>query len=83
MKIEPVAHDLPELTEEQRKQQEEPRRPHGHSKNHRGHGKPSGHKPGGGRSEALPHGDPHAPAKRNGSRPHWHRGKDKKRESAA
>ncbi len=84
MKIEPVAHELPELTEEQRKQQEEPRRPpHGHSKNHRGHGKPSGHKPGGGRSEALPHGDPHAPAKRNGSRPHWHRGNDKKRTSAA
>ncbi len=32
MKIEPVAHELPELTEEQRRQQEEPRgaRPHGH-----------------------------------------------------
>jgi ATP-dependent RNA helicase RhlE len=93
MKIEPVAHELPELTEEQRKQQEEPRRSHGHSKNHRGHGKPHGHKagghskhgsgPGGGRGEGLPHGDPHAPAKRNGSRPHWHRGSDKKRESAA
>jgi ATP-dependent RNA helicase RhlE len=87
MKIEPVAHELPELTAEQRQQQEEPRRPHGHSKNHRGHGKPhgqkpSGHKPGGSR-EALPHGDPHAPAKRNGSRPHWHRGNDKKRETAA
>jgi ATP-dependent RNA helicase RhlE len=27
MKIEPVAHELPELTEDQRKQQEEPRRP--------------------------------------------------------
>ncbi|HWX89575.1 MAG TPA: DEAD/DEAH box helicase [Rhizomicrobium sp.] len=82
MKIEPVAHDLPELTEEQRKQQEEPRRAHGHR-----HGKPQGHKPGGhskpGGREGLPHGDPHAPAKRNGSRPHWHRGKDKKRESAA
>jgi len=76
MKIEPVAHDLPELTEEQRRQQEEPRRAHGHR-----HGKPSGHKggghkPGGGRGEGLPHGDPHAPAKRNGSRPHWHRSKD-------
>jgi ATP-dependent RNA helicase RhlE len=84
MKIEPVAHDLPELTEEQRKQQEEPRRAHGH----RHGGKPSGHKagghkPGGGRGEGLPHGDPHAPAKRNGSRPHWHRGNDKKRTSAA
>jgi ATP-dependent RNA helicase RhlE len=87
MKIEPVAHELPELTEEQRKQQEEPRRPHGHSNNHRGHGKPHGHKPGGhkggGRDAGHAHADPHAPAKRNGSRPHWHRGKDKKRESAA
>jgi ATP-dependent RNA helicase RhlE len=89
MKIEPVAHDLPELTEEQRKQQEEPRRSHGHSKNHRGHGKPHGQKPGGqakhgsGGRDGLPHGDPHAPAKRNGSRPHWHRGKDRTRESAA
>jgi ATP-dependent RNA helicase RhlE len=85
MKIEVVAHDLPELSEEQRKQQEEPRRPHGHR-----HGKPQGHKPGGhskhagpGGRDGLPHGDPHTPAKRNGSRPHWHRGKDKKRESAA
>jgi ATP-dependent RNA helicase RhlE len=85
MKIEPVAHDLPELTEEQRKQQEEPRRSHGHRhggkpQNKGGH-KAGGHKPGG--REALPHGDPHAPAKRNGSRPHWHRGNDKKRTSAA
>jgi ATP-dependent RNA helicase RhlE len=85
MKIDVVAHDLPELTAEQRKQQEEPRRSHGHR-----HGKPQGHKPGGhskhgapGGRDGLPHGDPHAPAKRNGSRPHWHRGKDKKRESAA
>ena len=43
--------------------------------------KGGGHKPGG--RDGLPHGDPHAPAKRNGSRPHWQRGKDKKRESAA
>jgi len=83
MKIEVVAHELPELTEEQRRQQEEPRRPHGH----RHGGKPHGHhKPGGGhhhgnRSEAGE--NPHAPKKRNGSRPHWHRGKDKKRGSAA
>jgi ATP-dependent RNA helicase RhlE len=86
MKIEPVAHELPELTAEQRQQQEEPRRPHGHSKNHRGQGKPHGHKPSGhkpGGRDGLPHADPHAPPKRNGSRPHWHRGKDKKRESAA
>jgi ATP-dependent RNA helicase RhlE len=83
MKIELVAHDLPELTAEQRQQQEEPRRPHGHNRGGRGkpHGKPSGHKPGG--RDGLPHGDPHAPAKRNGSRPHWHRGNDKKREGAA
>jgi len=74
MKIEPVAHELPELTAEQRQQQEEPRRSHGH-RHGKPHGqKPSGHKPGG--RDGLPHGDPHAPAKRNGSRPHWHRGKD-------
>jgi ATP-dependent RNA helicase RhlE len=78
MKIEVVAHELPELTEEQRRQMEEPRRPHGHR--HGGHGKPHGHhKPGGGhhhgnRSEIGE--NPHAPKKRNGSRPHWHRGKD-------
>jgi len=79
MKIEPVAHELPELTAEQRQQQEEPRRPHGHN---RGHGKPHGHKPGGhkpaghgGREGGEAH-NPHAPKKRNGSRPHWHRGKD-------
>jgi ATP-dependent RNA helicase RhlE len=85
MKIEVVAHELPELTEEQRRQMEEPRRPHGHR--HGGHGKPQGHhKPGGGhhhgnRSETGE--NPHAPKKRNGSRPHWHRGKDQKRGSAA
>jgi hypothetical protein len=80
MKIEPVAHDLPELTEEQRRQQEEPRRPHGHR---HGSGKPRGHKPGGGHGGRSEGENPHAPKKRNGSRPHWHRGKDKKRESAA
>ena len=84
MKIELVAHDLPELTEEQKRQQEEPRRPHGHSKNHRGNSKPHGHKGGGNRDGGQAHGDnPYAPAKRNGSRPHWHRGNDKKRTSAA
>ena len=81
MKIDVVAHELPELTEEQRRQQEEPRRPHGHR--HGGHGKPHGHqKPGGGhhhgnRSETGE--NPHAPKKRNGSRPHWHRGKGEAR----
>ncbi|HEX4177399.1 MAG TPA: helicase-related protein, partial [Rhizomicrobium sp.] len=85
MKIEVVAHDLPELTEEQRRQAETPRQPHGHR-----HGKPHGHKSGhngGGHKQGAPRAEeghnPHAPKKRNGSRPHWHRGKDKKRESAA
>ncbi len=72
-KIEAVAHELPELTAEQKAQMEEPRRAHGH---HRG-GKPGGHKPGGGRGDgANAHPDPHAPKKRNGSRAHWHRGRD-------
>ncbi|HEX4369827.1 MAG TPA: DEAD/DEAH box helicase [Rhizomicrobium sp.] len=84
MKIEVVAHDLPELTEEQRRQMETPRQPHGHR-----HGKPhghkgghngGGHKPGGQKPHGAPRADdganPHAPKKRNGSRPHWHRGKD-------
>jgi len=59
--------------------------PHGHAK----HG---GHKPGGGghrggghhaQGEAADGHNPHAPKKRNGSRPHWHRSKDKARGSAA
>jgi ATP-dependent RNA helicase RhlE len=98
IKIEVVPHELPELTEEQRRQMEEPRRPHGHSHNHRGHGKPhghkGGHKHGGGHSHGHAHhgngapreGDeahnPRAPAKRNGSRPHWKRNKDKKRQAS-
>ena len=88
MKIEVVAHDLPELTAEQRQQQEEPRRPHGHNRGGRGkpHGKPGGHKGGGHSHHGSGHGgghrdgaeahNPHARKKRNGSRPHWHRGKD-------
>jgi ATP-dependent RNA helicase RhlE len=80
MKIDVVAHDLPELTEEQRRQMETPRQPHGHR-----HGKPhgqkaGGHKPGAhnprGGARAEDGANPHAPKKRNGSRPHWHRGKD-------
>jgi len=68
MKIPVVAHELPDLTEEQKRQMDEPRRPHGHR-----HGKP-GHKPGGPRGAA---GDnPHAPKKRNGSRAHWNRSRD-------
>jgi ATP-dependent RNA helicase RhlE len=92
MKIEVVAHDLPELTQEQRLQMEAPRQPHGHR-----HGKPHGHKGGhkhGGqpqRGGQHQHGgqraeegqSQHAPKKRNGSRPHWKRGRDKKREAVA
>jgi ATP-dependent RNA helicase RhlE len=86
MKIEVVAHELPDLTPEQLKAQEDRGgRPHGHR-----HGKPHGHKAGGhkpgGRDGGHAHagaGDPNAPKKRNGSRPHWHRGKDKKRGAAA
>ena len=66
-KIEALAHDLPPPPEGAQQPQEEPRR-HFHNKG-RG-GKPGGHKPGG---EAK---------KRNGSRPHWHRGRDKKRDAA-
>jgi len=92
MKIEVVPHELPEMTEEQRRQMEEPRRPHGHR-----HGKPHGHKHGGPKSEHnhghAHHGsgapreggdghNPHAPKKRNGSRPFWKRGNDRKRGGA-
>jgi ATP-dependent RNA helicase RhlE len=67
LKIEAVAHDLPDLTPDQIKQMNEPRQPHGHR---------HGGKPAGGHN-------PHAPKKKNGSRPHWHRGRDKKRDAAA
>ena len=87
MKIDLVAHDLPELTPEQLKAAEERRPPHGRSHNHGGHGKP-GHKGGGHPGGGHRHGGPapadaHAPKKRNGSRPHWRRGTDKKRGNAA
>ena len=77
MKIEPEAHNLPDLTEEQKRQMDEPRgqRPHGHR-----HGNKPKH--GGHRADA-PGGNPHAPKKRNGSRAHWNRGRDKQRGSAA
>src|ERR1700742_3152676 len=90
MKIEVVAHDLPELTEEQKRQMDaKPAQGHRHGRGgHQNHGKPAG-KPGGGQN----HGghkpgdprsaDPHAPKKRNGSRAHWHRGRDKQRGNAA
>jgi ATP-dependent RNA helicase RhlE len=74
MKIEPVAHNLPDLTAEQKAQQEEPRRAHGH----RHGGKPGG---GGHRGGGQPAGE--APKKRNGSRAHWNRTRDKQRGSAA
>ena len=67
LKIEAVEHDLPPLTEAQKAQAEEPRRPQPHR---------HGGKPGGGHN-------PHAPKKKNGSRPHWHRDRDKKRDAAA
>jgi ATP-dependent RNA helicase RhlE len=93
-KIEVVAHDLPELTQEQRLQMEAPRHPHGHR-----HGKPRGHKGGDHKQGGQKHGghhqhlgqnqhdgqraeeghSHHSPKKRNGSRPHWKRGRDKKR----
>jgi ATP-dependent RNA helicase RhlE len=69
LKIDVVAHDLPDLTPEQIKLMNEPRPAHGHRHGHGG-------KPAGGHK-------PHAPAKKNGSRPHWHRGRDKKRDAAA
>jgi ATP-dependent RNA helicase RhlE len=98
MKIDVVAHDLPELTQEQRLQMEPARHPHGHR-----HGKPHGHKGGGHKQGGHRHGghhqhggqdqpggqraeeghNQHAPKKRNGSRPHWKRGRDKKREAVA
>ncbi len=90
MKIEVVAHDLPDLTPEQIKASEERRPPHGHR--HGGGGKPGGGhrggggggKPGGGARDGAPAAtDAFAPKKRNGSRPHWKRGGDKKRTSAA
>jgi ATP-dependent RNA helicase RhlE len=83
MKIEPVAHDLPDLTPEQLKAQNEPRPPHGHR-----HGKPhsnkgGAHKGGGHRDGGAAGADAYAPKKRNGSRPHWQRGKDSKKRGAA
>jgi len=81
-KIEAVPHDLPPLTEadlaQERQHQQRP--PHGHK-----HGKPGGghkhggHKPGGRADGQAPGGEQ---KKRNGSRPHWHRGRDKKQSAA-
>jgi len=70
LKIEVVAHELPDLTPEQIKQMNEPRQPHGHRHGH-GAANKGGHNLG-------------QPAKKKGgSRPHWHRNRDKKRDAAA
>jgi ATP-dependent RNA helicase RhlE len=71
LRIEALAHDLPPLSEAQKAQAEAPRPPHGH-RHGSGHGKPGGGKH-----------NPHAPKKKNGARPHWQRGRDKKRNAAA
>jgi ATP-dependent RNA helicase RhlE len=68
LKIEVVAHDLPPLTEAEVKQAEEKRPPHGHR-----HGKHHA-------KSGANHGAPGQ--KKNGSRPHWHRKRDKKRDAA-
>ena len=88
MKIDVVAHNLPDLTPEQIKAAEERHPPHGHR--HGSGGKPGGHrggghKPGGGgsRDGASAGADPYAPKNRNGSRPHWQRGKDSKKRTTA
>ncbi|MBV9550994.1 MAG: DEAD/DEAH box helicase [Alphaproteobacteria bacterium] len=91
MKITVVPHDLPELTPEELKAVEERRQAHGHRhgkpRNHHGGGHKGGLGHGGGHKGVHGHGDqaghPQAPKKRNGSRPHWKRGGDKKRENAA
>ena len=88
-KIEAVPHDLPPLSEadiaQERALQQRP--PHAHKHGRPGH-KPGGHKQGG----HKPHGggeqradgqNPGGPQKkRNGSRPHWHRNRDKKQSAA-
>jgi ATP-dependent RNA helicase RhlE len=86
MKIEVLAHELPELTEEQRHRVEATSQPRGHR-----HAKPGGHSANGHKHNGQTQQDglraeesrSFAPKKRNGSRPHWKRGRDKKREAAA
>jgi len=74
-KIETVAHNLPELTAEQIKQQSQDRPPQGHRRGapHKAAAK-DGHNP---HAPQNPHAKKH-----NGSRPYWKRGKDKKRDAA-
>jgi ATP-dependent RNA helicase RhlE len=71
-KIEVVPHDLPELTPEQIKQQEEPRRAHGHKHGH----KPHGHKPGAHKHSGHKQDGNQPAKKRGGSRAHWNRKRD-------
>src|SRR6185312_4476736 len=76
-KIDAVPHELPELTDAQKAQAEEPRRPHGHrhgKPGHKGGHKYGGHKPNHGSHNhgGQNHGDADGAAlakKRNGSRP--------------
>jgi ATP-dependent RNA helicase RhlE len=70
LKIEVQAHELPDLTPEQIKQLNEPRQPHGHRHGNGGNNK-------GGHNQGQP------AKKKGGSRPHWHRSRDKKRDAAA
>jgi ATP-dependent RNA helicase RhlE len=76
-KIEAVPHDLPPPTEADLAQehQHQQRPPHAHK-----HGKPGGHKHSGGRGDGQQPGGP--AKKRNGSRPHWHKNRDKKQSAA-
>jgi ATP-dependent RNA helicase RhlE len=69
-KIDVMEHDLPPAPEQSEPAQQE--RPRGH--------RPQGHKPGGHRPGDKNSGAPGK--KKNGSRPHWHRNKDKKRDAA-
>ena len=68
LKIDVMEHDLPPPTEAELALENQPRPQQRHGQRPGGQ-KPGGHKPGG------------AP-KKNGSRPHWHRGRDKKRDAA-
>ena len=85
MKIDVVPHNLPDLTEEQKRQMDaKPAQGHRHGGRGNNHSKPGGGqnhgKPGDPRGDGA---NPHAPKKRNGSRAHWNRGRDKQRGNAA
>ena len=85
MKIDVVPHNLPDLTDEQKRQMDaKPAQGHRHGGRGNNHSKPGGGqnhgKPGDPRGDGA---NPHAPKKRNGSRAHWNRGRDKQRGNAA